>query len=288
MRDLKPRRKELSAGPSGPPHDALTARVVLVDVNATGQSGFATPGLHAEASEIHATRCAFRGGDAGSAGQGNSAGGSGVWCNGTAWLNHCQIRGGNGHSSGGIGAYCGGGVIHIAGPSTTLIGGTGGLPAAASAVGNPGSVVIHAPIPNLSTSGNVSTGPRMPYLTVTGTALPTGVFSANHPVTIGYQGVIPNMPYFFVVGFAPDYSTAFGPLLLGPMLVDLNTATLNLGTLDSSGSFSGTFVPSTTIAALIGVPIFAQAGRHVRLVPVPRIEQHRHSIRFVDDGLDRC
>ena len=37
------------------------------------------------------------------------------------------------------------------------------------------------------------------------------------PITITYEGLIPNAPYFFVVGFAPDYGDALAPLLLGPL-----------------------------------------------------------------------
>lgn len=272
------------------------ARLVLLDVHASGAASFAFAGLFAIDSEVHATRCSFHGSDStmgfptlvyGGSGamiysgsklfadqcsflggnvsyysQGTSAGGTGLVVEGDAWLTNCDARGGGGYNAGGAGVVCSAGTIHFAGSAASILsGGSGGLLGGYSAYASLGAVVVHGPVPVGLIGGNVTVGAsEMPYLSVAGSSLPSGVFDASQPVAIVYEGLLPNAPYFLVAGFAPGYSDAFAPLLLGPLLVDLNNATLTLGTLDGSASFQGSFVPGNLLGALIGVPIYAQAA----------------------------
>jgi len=212
-------------------------------------------------SRLYANDCEFRGADVGYQPSAYSVGGTGILTYSDCWLTRCHIRGGTGYTGSSPGVYCMSGAVRIAGDNSWYSTISGGNGANAIQCAN-GTVFVHQPVPIAgATAGNVILDPRaMPRLAVTGSSTPSGALDAMQPISIDYDGVIPNAPYFFVVGFAPDFSDAFAPLLLGPMLIDLSTASLQLGTLDATASFSGSLVPANVLGPLAALPLHAQAG----------------------------
>lgn len=130
-----------------------------------------------------------------------------------------------------------------------------------------GSASVHAGVTMLPAMtgaalvyGTVTTGlPSLPHLSVTGTTLPSGETVALQPVTVTFDGLLPNAPYYLSVGFLPAFVAAL-PMTLGEQLVHLPSAALVFGVLDNAGQFSFVFTPARLMPGFLGIPLFSQAG----------------------------
>jgi hypothetical protein len=198
--------------------------------------------------ELAASDCF--GGDGNAANLSNAIGGSGVLVSngngGTARVvGPAVLRGGVGHYFGPLAGNCGP-AVRVAAGSAVVHGGVTLLPAMAGA-----TLVMGAVTMNPAT---------MPRLTVQSTSLPSGETNALQPLTMTFDAQLPNAPYAFVVGFEPAFAAPFGPLVLGPLLVDLASAGLATGTLDAQGRFSFSLVPAGVLGSALGIPLFSQAA----------------------------
>ena len=221
-----------------------------------------------------AEQCSFQGGDGflippannvTLAGHGISVGES------EAVLSRCDVFGGRGpYNWNGHAVHCWAGTTWLSGDASNVCqGGESATLFGASHLGVQGTIAVHGAINvlpslgmNATTLGAVTLGePEFPFLDVQGTSLPNGTIDAAQPAAMTYEGLVPNAPFFFLFGFARDHETAIPVGQVGPLLVDIHTAGLVFGTLDSAGQFSFP-VPTTLLAPVYGIPIHSQAGTY--------------------------
>ena len=226
---------------------------------------------------LTATECTFVGGNSGDNVGGGTEGGDGLRVVGaTARLYGTTCLGGlAGQASpamtatGGDAVVLTSGSLHVVGGAAPLL--QGGTAVTATQNVQPGHAIRRAaglakadadvlllpaaPGAPLVSGWVVLDQPQRPLLTVTGTQLPNGATDALQPVTVAFEGLLPNAPCFLLVGFRPTLSSQVAPELL----VDLPTAGVTFDVLDTLGRFSFSFVP-TWLLGLEGVPFFAQAG----------------------------
>jgi len=223
------------------------------------------PGAILSGSMLSAELCTFQGGAGLSGGFGGSAGpGLRVW-GGDVVLSRCDGFGGvSASATGGTAVECSAGHVRIAGTATNSM--QGGSSVTLAAMG--GAIEVHGAINILppiggaaTTAGAVTLGSiAIPHLSVQGTALANGELDATQLVTVTYDGLVANAPFFFMVGFAPNYQVATSANQLGPLLIEQSTAGLVFGTLDPAGQFSFSLLPAVVLAPLLGLPIYSQAG----------------------------
>ncbi|MFY9341180.1 MAG: hypothetical protein WAT39_01740 [Planctomycetota bacterium] len=258
-------------------------RCSCVGGDAAGAFSIGGQGASVSASKLVAGACTFSGGDVTLLLSGIVAASAGdavlVAAAGAADLSGCVCVGGSGTASGPTVAYGGDAVaslgagshVRVSGPAT-LWGGVGaGAPTLASGFAisaNGGTAVLHGGVTLIPATtgarlvnGAVTMHPAtMPRLTTQGSALPSGETNALQPFTMTFDAQLPNAPYAFVVGFGPDFASPFGPLVLGPLFVDLALAGLATGTLDTQGRFAFSLVPAAVFGSALGIPIFSQGA----------------------------
>lgn len=278
------------------PGTVVLSGVIVVGIY-TAASVPVTRGLSIWNSRLYASRCTFTGGLGpgvfyGSDGafvwagvlvaddstfQGGTAvnGGAGVFISsgaqsGFATLTRCSAAGGSGSGSGGSGVHVYGGSLRAAGTSanvfTGAVGGQGYNGFAVAATPGYAAAILHGNITlvpgagNPPTSGPVTTGPALPYLSISGTPTIGGDLSAIQPVTMTLDGVLPLAPFVLALDFAPGFSSAYASLLLGELLVGMPPSFLFEGSLDASGQLQVTGTPAAVSPALVGIPFYAQFG----------------------------
>lgn len=219
-------------------------------------------------SSLSAEFCTFQGGPGlaiGPFGLTTDAGDGLMIVNGHTALSRCDVFGAQSpNMTGGHGIHCTGGNVQMSGITNNVC--QGGSASTLLADGG-GSITVHGSIAVLPPSGGGTTTagvvvlgqPALPFLEVLGTALPNGALHAALPATVTYDGLVSNAPFFFMIGFRPDYDLPIATGQIGALLVDLQTAGLIFGTLDGAGQFSFS-VPTMVLAPVFGLPIHAQAG----------------------------
>ena len=98
----------------------------------------------------------------------------------------------------------------------------------------------------------------LPYLNISGTALPGGDTSATMPVVFDLDGVHPNAVYVLAIASQPAYLSA-APFALGVIQVPLLSSVTSFGFLDSTGHRTFSFVPAV-LPPLLGYPVYSQAA----------------------------
>ncbi|MBX3464535.1 MAG: hypothetical protein KF830_15305 [Planctomycetes bacterium] len=229
-------------------------------------------------ARLAATGCAFLGGSAGANPVGTTIGGQGLLVDGAAAdLRECACFGGDagfalfgGPGFGGDALYTSGSVRVGGGQAPVLLGGVAhdlGGPTAT----NPGlavvrtagiaavdaGVVLLPAVPGAPvTSGVVALQqPDAPRLVVAATCLPSGETDLAQPVQVVYEGGAPYAPWFLIVGFRPEFSSAVVPGLL----VQLRSGGVCFGVLDGAGRAGFAFHPASLLG-LTGIAFLAQAG----------------------------
>jgi hypothetical protein len=101
-------------------------------------------------------------------------------------------------------------------------------------------------------------GVALPRLGITAQTLANGEIRVGTPMVVELDGVLPGATALLGVDVAPVYSTALAPLTVGEVFLPVGAFVFGV-TLDSAGRFAFAF-SSTSTPALIGQPVFAQAG----------------------------
>lgn len=231
------------------------------------------------AAVLVASGCAFLGGATDDNVTGWTQGGAGVSVFGaTALLFDSTCYGGAaGHAlplakgMGGHAVVLNTGTVRVVGGQWPVL--QGGMPAgfgtaAHTAVGYAvqrvaGNVAVHDGVTLLpATAGAATTNGftfvpagAAPRLAVNASYLPNGETDALQPLTVTYDGLVPNAMFFLIVGFRPALSS----LVVPDLLIDLTTGGAMVGVLDGAGQCTVTFVPAWLLG-LEGVPFLAQAG----------------------------
>ena len=251
------------------------AEVHLSRSTATGGNGgsyAAAEGARVEGGcKLAADASTFIGG-AGTNG-GYEFGGSGMVVLGSSSLSRCSAFGGASIWQTGDGITVTG-FVRVAGTVADVIkAGTPGVSTApfpgiainayqgATGVVVHGSVTLLPALPNGAlTSGAVTLGaPVLPYLALTGTTTSGGALVASQPVTLFLDGVLPSAPFVLAIATAASFSS-YAPLILGEVLIPDPPGVLIQGNLDPVGAFQETATPAAAAPAIVGFPIYLQAG----------------------------
>lgn len=254
------------------------------DCTAVG-AGYTTAGRGADVlfgGRLVATDCLFVGGASAHNPQGLPIGGDGVSVYGAAAVfSGTNVHGGDAGSGlfgaagyGGTALRAGNGsTVRVEGGIACLLQGGIVLGPSGPTIVNPGAAIdcaastvhVHADValvaatigaPLVTGTGVTSLNePPAPRLHVTGTALASGETDSAQLVTVSYTGLVPGAPFFFLVGFLPDLSSAIAP----DLRIDLSLAVPLFGVLDAAGGFAFSFVPAQLVG-ITGLPFLGQAG----------------------------
>jgi hypothetical protein len=201
-------------------------------------------------------------------------GGAGVTLSGgVATLSRSSSQGGFGPASGGDAIRCAvGSFARVAGTASDVIQAGGSFAPVnfghalyadpgCYAIVHGGVSVLPASAGGVVTTGSVTLGAdALPYLGISGATSVAGELLASQPVTVTFEGAIPNAPFACVVDLNPWFSSAFGAFVVGELLVPVPTMVAAQGTLDGAGMAQTTFTPAATAPWLTDVPLYMQFG----------------------------
>jgi hypothetical protein len=200
-----------------------------------------------------------------------AAGGSAVLvAGGVATLSRTSAQGGFGPASGGDAVRCtSGSFARMAGTAADVVQAGGSFSPAnfghailaepgCYAVVHGGVAVLPASAGGVVTSGQVTLGAAaLPYVSMTGSTNAGGELLATQPVTVTFDGAIPNAPFACILDVNPWFSTGFSTYAIGELLVPIPAAPAVQGTLGALGSVQMTFTPAA-VPSLMNVPLYVQ------------------------------
>lgn len=203
-----------------------------------------------------------------------ASGGAGVTLSGgLATLSRSSAQGGFGPVSGGDAIRAAlGSFARVAGTASDVVQAGGSFSPAnfgyavyadtgCYAIVHGGVSVLPASAGGVVAAGSVTLGAAaLPYLTISGTTSAAGELLAAQPVTVTFEGAIPNAPFACVLDLTPSFFTGFTSFVVGELLLPVPMTLAAEGTLDAAGMAQVAFTPAAIAPFLTDIPIYLQVG----------------------------